>query len=108
PAYTAELTDLSSYPPVAMLREGKAGLVAFTDESGRDWHAYTTVLENGWGVIVQQQDSEYLQTSIAFGNVASLVFIVGLLILLSVIWVIIRQAIHPIVTLTQTAAMIAN
>lgn len=108
PTYTTELTDFSAYPPVAMLREGKVGSITFTDEEGRAWHANVTVLDNGWGVIVQQQDYEYLRTITTFGNISLGVLGAGLLVLLAIIWLVIRQATRPIAALTRTAAAIAD
>jgi len=108
PKYTAALTDISAYPPVALMRQGKVGLVAFNDSQGHAWHAYTSVLDNGWGVIVQQQDADYLQTATTFGNISMLVLAVGILILLIIIWLVIRQATRPIALLTRTAAAIAD
>jgi putative methionine-R-sulfoxide reductase with GAF domain len=106
-AFTVQLTDFSTYPPVARLRQGKTGLVTFTDDKGVAWHAYTSQLSNGWGIIVQQQDAEYLQTSNSFGNISILVFAGGLLVLLFIIWLVIRQATRPIAALTKTAEAIA-
>jgi putative methionine-R-sulfoxide reductase with GAF domain len=108
PKYMAELTDISTYPPVAMMRQGKTGLVTFNDSQGRAWHAYTSVLDNGWGVIVQQEDADYLQTATTFGNISLLVLAGGILILLVIIWLVIRQATRPIALLTRTAAAIAD
>jgi len=108
PKYTAALTDISTYPPVAMMRQGKVGLVTFKDSQSRAWHAYTSVLDNGWGVIVQQQDVDYLQTATTFGNISLLVLAGGIVILLVIIWLVIRQATRPISLLTRTAAAIAD
>ena len=108
PKYTAALTDISTYPPVAMMRQGKTGLVTFNDSQGHAWHAYTSVLDNGWGVIVQQEDADYLQTATTFGNISLLVLAGGILILLVIIWLVIRQATRPIALLTRTAAAIAD
>jgi len=108
PKYTSALTDISTYPPVAMMRQGKVGLVTFNDSQGRAWHAYTSVLDNGWGVIVQQQDADYLQTATTFGNISLLVLAGGIVILLVIIWLVIRRATRPISQLTRTAAAIAD
>jgi putative methionine-R-sulfoxide reductase with GAF domain len=107
PTFTAELRDLSDYPPVAMLRQGKKGLVTFVDAEGFSWHAHVTELDNGWGVIVQQNDAEYLATVNAFGNSSLAVLAGSIAVLLVIIWLVIRQAIRPIARLTQTAAAVA-
>ncbi len=55
-----ELTDYSSYPPVANLLAGEEGYFPFPDETGTEWISHGTRLENGWGVFVLQQKSEAL------------------------------------------------
>jgi GAF domain-containing protein/HAMP domain-containing protein len=107
PAYSAELRDLTSYPPVAALRAGRQGIVDFTDQNGQAWRAFTVELDNGWGVFVQQPMSELLQQFRALGTATIAVAIVGTLMLLLLSWLTIRQAIRPIGTLTDTATAIA-
>ena len=108
PTYTSQLTDFSNYPAVVLLRQGKLGLVSFTDKQGVAWHAYTSTLDNGWGVIVQQQDSEYFRASVAFGNLSLAILGIGIVVLLTVVWLVIRQATRPIGQLTEVAAAIAD
>ena len=107
PAYSSELRDLSSYPPVAALRTGRQGIVNFTDQNGQAWRASVVELDNGWGVFVQQPLSELLQEFRALSIVTVAVAVVGALMLLLLSWLTIRQAIRPIGTLTETATAIA-
>ena len=106
-AYTAELSDFSEYPPVVMLRDGTQGQVTFTDEEGHEWRAYLGVLENGWGVIAQQEEVELQESLAVFQRISWGTLAVGLIILVMVIWFIIRQSIRPFHDLTRTTEAVA-
>jgi GAF domain-containing protein/HAMP domain-containing protein len=108
PTYSAELRDLSNYPPVAALRQGKRGLVEFTDEKGIRWRAYVNQLENGWGVIAQQTEEELTSSLRASQRVTIGAGLVGLFLLLGVVWLTVRQGLHPVQSLAETAAAIAE
>jgi len=108
PTYTAELSDFSEYPPVAMLRDGQRGLVTFTDADGQAWHAYIEQLDNGWGVITQQPDAEYLATLTSFQTVSFIAFGIGIIIIVAVLWFTIRRAVQPVQDLTKAAEVIST
>ena len=55
---SAELEDFSSAAPVAALRGNLTPPIIYTDESGIEWLAYYESIDNGWGVVVQQQTRE--------------------------------------------------
>jgi GAF domain-containing protein/HAMP domain-containing protein len=107
PAFSAELKDLSDSPPIIALREGSRGQVSF-NEGGQRWRAYVEELEHGWGVIVQQPDvalsADMQGMLIVSGGVAA----GGILLLIALTWLTIRQAIRPIGTLTETASAVAG
>lgn len=108
PAFTTgELRNLSEYPPVAALREGKTGLITFTDENGTSWRAYGRTLDNGWAVITQQQDAEILAPARDFQRVAYALIAIGTLFMLSLLWFSIRRTLQPIGVLTDAASAIA-
>jgi GAF domain-containing protein/HAMP domain-containing protein len=113
PAYTTtELRDLSASPPVQALRQGKVGQpFTFTDEQGVRWHAYLDKLDNewdkDWGIIVQQQESELLETVREIQNLAWAVVLLGTVLLAVMIGFAMRQALQPIGVLTTTATAIA-
>lgn len=108
PAYTeGELRDLSAYPPVAALGVGKVGKISFTDEKGILWVAYLSRLENGWGVISQQPETELLAAVRQFQNVANLLIIIGSLVMFALVWFVIRRNLQPIGALTTTVSAIA-
>ena len=107
PAYSAELRDLGTAPPVVALRQGTRGLVAFTDENGQRWQAYVDEIDHGWGLIVQQPEAELLDVLRTFQTTSMVLISVGAIILLLLTWLTMGQAFRPIETLTGTAAQIA-
>jgi len=101
------LADLSTYPPIAALRQGQTGLISFTDENGEHWRAYITSLENGWGIVAQQPVAELLAPVHGFQRIAiGLIAIVATIILL-LTWFTIQNALQPIGALTAAAAAVA-
>lgn len=106
PILTAELTDLSTYPPVAALRQGNVGFFNFIDENGIPWRSYINLLGNKWGVIIQQPESELLASLGDFQRLAWIVMAVGSLVMIAMAWFTIRQSIRPILTLNDTATAI--
>jgi GAF domain-containing protein/HAMP domain-containing protein len=109
PTYTEgeELKDLSTYPPVAALRQGQTGIFSFTDENGEIWRAYVSTLENGWGIIAQQPEAELLASVRNFQRVAYTLITVGTALMLILAWWVIRRMIRPIGLLTEAASAIA-
>jgi len=107
PEYVAEFLDLDYYPPVFEMRGGNTGLLTFVDEEGVAWRASVSELENGWGVIVQQQEEELLATVRSMREVAWGVISVGGILLAGLTLLVVRQIIQPIGSLTETATAIA-
>jgi GAF domain-containing protein/HAMP domain-containing protein len=105
-SYITELRDLSTYPPVAMVRQGKQGQLKFVDDGGVRWRAYGTQLENGWGVIAQQTEAEILAPRQTLRQVSFWISLVGLSFLSVVVWLTVRQSLHPVQSLTRTASAI--
>lgn len=101
-----QLQDLADYPPVAALRKGKTGLFIFTDEAGTRWRAYITTMDNGWGVITQQQESEILQAANQFRAISLSFIVVGSLIMLILATLAIQSTLEPIGSLTETVVAI--
>ena len=104
---TEDLVDMSDAPPVAALRQGTRGLVAFTDGAGERWLASVDELANGWGVVIQQPVAELSAARQAFQGVSWLLIAAGSLVLLVMTWLTISQVLRPIDSLTQTAESIA-
>jgi len=102
-----ELVDAAQLSPVAHLRQNKPDYVIFADETGIRWHSYVDKLDNGWGVVVQQQESELLNVRQAFQTIAWITVLAGALMLGTLVSLTIRQAIQPVNSLTQATAAIA-
>jgi PAS domain S-box-containing protein len=102
PAYVNEFHNLSAYPPVSALRQGKRGHVRFTDQYGRRWQADVNQIDDGWGVIVQQQEKEVLSTWLLFQRTAIVSIFAAILVLFSATWWITRRALQPIEKLAET------
>jgi GAF domain-containing protein/HAMP domain-containing protein len=107
PTFSAELRDLSEEPPVTALRRGKQGLITFTDAEGIEWYASVSELDNGWGVVVQQEAAELTEPLDLFQMIAWAVSIVSIVLLGLLISLAIRQALFPIGSLIETATAIA-
>ena len=104
--FTSKLQDISTYPPVVALRQGKQGLFAFTDENGVQWQASISKLDNGWGVIVQQQTSEFLSGLRTLQRISWTMVAIEALLLLIVTFLTVRQVVHPIEMITNAAMAI--
>ncbi len=108
PAYTdKELRDLSTYPPVAALRQGRTGLITFTAEDGERWRAYVSTLDNGWGIIAQEPEAELLAPVRRFQAIAIILIVLGAAAMLALAWFAIRRTLRPIGALIETASAIA-
>jgi GAF domain-containing protein/HAMP domain-containing protein len=102
----AETRDLSAFPPVLALRAGRQGPLSFVDQEGRRWRAHVAALDNGWGIVVQQQEAELLSTLILFRRVSWTLLATGVILLSALAWITIRQAFRPIASLTDTVSAI--
>lgn len=111
---TSQLTDMSDYPPVSALRNTASSVrekkvsLTFTDRKGEKWYAYASTLNNGWIVIAQMSEREFLARVVMFRQIAWGALGVGSLLLLILSWLTLRQVLHPIATLTDTAKGIAS
>ncbi|MBI5958429.1 MAG: HAMP domain-containing protein, partial [Chloroflexi bacterium] len=108
--YTAEsqLLDYSSDPAVVALKNSPDRITSYKDSSGNRWRVYTHRLENGWGIIVQQRESEVLAPLRDFQRAALIVILIVAVAVLVSMWVVIGQALRPVRVLTQTASAIAG
>ncbi len=108
PSYTeGELRDLSAYPPITALNEGKTGQITFTDETGIVWIAYINRLDNGWGIVAQQPEAELLAPVRQFQTVSIFLIIIGSAGMFALAWFVIRRSLQPISALTMTVSAIA-
>jgi PAS domain S-box-containing protein len=108
PTFSDGLYDLSSSPPVMFLQAGSQGAMNFTDEKGVRWVANVSRLDNGWGIVVQQQEAELLGALRYFQFTSWAFSLAGILLLLVFAAWAIRRALNPIEALTNTALAIAG
>lgn len=106
----SKLEDFSQQPPLQAV-DAQTGeqrvLTTYEDANGLRWRAYATVLPNGWTVVVQQQEDEFLApprtfTALSLGMLALL----GTLLVL-LVWASIRQIAAPLEYLTDAAQAIS-
>jgi len=102
--FAEALHNVGAYPPVAALRQGHRGIMSFKDESGQSWLAHVNAMENGWGIIVQQKESELLGPRRIFQQMALAIVIGAVLILIILSWWVVRKTMHPIDILTQAVS----
>jgi len=104
PEFSAELKDLSAYPPVAAVLQGQSAALSFTDAANISWISHEIRLNNGWGIIVQQQESEVLQSQRAYMRLSLTVAALSVLGVGTLSWLIANRMLHPISYLTRAAA----
>ena len=103
-----KLKDWSSYPPVKTLLEGKSGTLFFTDSNGVKWLSYRIRLDNGWGVIIQQEQAEALQQEQLIWQLAMTIAISAILGVGAVTYVLADRLIQPITDLTVAATTLSS
>ncbi len=102
------LGDLSDYPPVEALRAGSRGRIEFTDKAGHKWQAYVDEMESGWGVVVQQPNDDFLSGLRGLQRIALAFIVGGVVLLVGVTALTVRQVLRPVGRLTETATAIAG
>ena len=110
PNFTSgELRDFSQNPTVRSLRQNPdQNPLTYQDEGGTTWYAYFKNLDNGWGVIVQQRQSDILITLNTFRSLVVVFIIIGIIVLGILTTLAIRQSVQPIYALTETATAITE
>ncbi|MFB2969258.1 SpoIIE family protein phosphatase [Aerosakkonema sp. BLCC-F183] len=107
PSITAKLLNVSTQPAVKALLDGKRGNFSFTDQ-GTNWLSYIIPLQNGWGVVVKQQESEVLEEATRFGQLASVLAVFGALAVGGITWWLASTLVRPIKDLTVEAKAIST
>lgn len=103
-AFAGELQNVGTYPPVQALRKGHRGAMSFKDQTGEAWRAHVDILDNGWGIVVQQKEKELLNPRRVFQQMALAIVIGVLLTMVILSWWVVRKTLRPIDILTQTVA----
>jgi two-component system sensor histidine kinase ChiS len=101
--YAAELKDFSAHSAVKALLTGQPGAFTFIDNHDVNWLSHSIALENGWGVIVQQQKREILENVRFFWRFATLVVLIVSSMVSLLTWLIATHLVRPLEKLTQAA-----
>lgn len=102
-----KLVDAAGFSPVVYLRQKGTGYLTFADEQGIRWRAFVDRLENDWGIVVQQQETELQGALQTFANALITAIFLGALMMAVFLGFAMRQAFQPVSTLTSTATAIA-
>lgn len=108
PAFTVRIFDIHETPVARKLREGATEQISFIDAQGRQWQAYVAELDNGWGIIAQQEYAELRVPLMELSQTGVIVLALGGVLLGGLTFFTMRQAFEPIDELTATAAAIAE
>ncbi|HOU12598.1 MAG TPA: cache domain-containing protein [Anaerolineae bacterium] len=108
PAFSVEIVSIHDTTLAQKLREGREKQFIYTDVEGRKWEVYVDVLANGWGIIAQQQYTEWRGPVLQLARTGVLLLILGAGLLGGLTFFTMRQAFEPIDALTTTAAAIAK
>lgn len=103
-----QLKDLKNYPPVQYILEDRSGSFFFTDRENVEWVSYGIPLDNGWGVIVAQQKTEFFQSEAEFRKIVLLIGSVTVLGVITVTCLLADNLIKPVSDLTKVAAAISE
>ena len=103
-----KLLNLSQYPPVQNILEGGASNFSFTDDNNVRWVSQSTRLNNGWTIVIQQEETEFLAKKIQFQNLAFFINLVVILGTSGLTFFLAHRLIAPISNLTSAASAIAN
>jgi methyl-accepting chemotaxis protein len=98
--------DPQNDPLIARMRDRREKEFSFVDAGGERWQAYVQVLNNGWGIVVQQKWSELQRPLVRISHAGVVGALLGVLLLSALTFFTMRQAFVPIDTLTATAAAI--
>ncbi len=103
-----KLKNLSQYPPVRNVLEDRNGFFSFRNDRGIDCVSYGISLENGWNVVILQDEAEFLQREQEFKSSVYLIASVTVIAVSALTWLLANHLIRPISQLTKAAKAIAQ
>ncbi|MFK5971433.1 MAG: ATP-binding protein [Candidatus Marithrix sp.] len=103
-----QLSDLSDYPPVQAVLNGKDKNFSFIDAEQVKWLSYGIKLKNNWNVIALQQESEVLKKEQLFLELVTFIAIVAVLSVIILIWLLTGRLLEPISQLTVAAKTLSR
>ena len=103
-----KLTNLSEYPPVKNILTGNTGNFSFTDENKVKWVSHSTRLDNGWAVVILQEEAEFFANKIEFQKLAFFISLVVLFGTSGLTFFLANRLIKPISDLSSAAMNIST
>ena len=103
-----QLSNLSEYPPVEAILNGKDKTFSFTDAKQVKWLSYGIKLKNDWSVIALQQESEVLEKEQLFLQLVTFIAVVAVLSVIILIWLLTGRLLEPISRLTMAAKTLSR
>lgn len=105
----SELTNLSQYPPVKNILNNSTGnYFPFTDSNNVKWISHSSRLNNGWAVVILQEEWEFLANKIEFQNLALLISFVVIFGTSVLTFFLANRLIRPIRDLSNAAITISK
>jgi len=108
PAGSASLGDLSKYPPVRQVLDGREGPASFRDDKSQPWLAHAIRLPNGWSVISQRSEQEVMAPGQQLMEIAYWICAVALVVVAGLTWIVASRLIRPVRELTAGARELAE
>lgn len=108
PKFSSTLKDLSHYPPVKAVLRGESKALSFVDYANTQWISHGIALSNGWGLIIQMQESEVLQQAHAYRHLSLIVAALATLGVGILSWCLARRMLYPIRHLTSAATELSR
>ena len=103
-----KLINISEYPPVKNILADNLGDFTFEDKNQVKWVSYSNRLNNGWSIVIVQEEAEFLNGKTQFQNLALLISFVVVFGVISLTWFVAHQLIKPISYLSSAATNIAE
>lgn len=102
------LTNLSEYQPVEDILVDDGGDFYFVDENKVKWVAHSTRLNNGWAVVILQEETEFLANKTQFQNLAFSISFIVIFGTSALTFLLANRLTKPIQDLTKAAMTISE
>ena len=104
-----ELRNLTDYSPVKNIQqENGQQKLTFTDDRGIKWFSYSERLNNGWSIVVLQEEYEFLSNERQFRTIAFIIAGTAILGTIAITFILANRLIEPISNLTSAAIKISD
>lgn len=107
PATLATLPNLSSFPPVAALLQGKSGPLSF-ENHGERWIAHGETLASGWSVLLLQPNTDFSEDARLFRHRSVHTSAIALIVAASAMGILSARLSKPIHRLSAAATALSH